>query len=73
MLHDPAVLPSSSLTQEEYMSSGREQTTVNHFHEKLLKLKDMMKTDTGRRIAEKRHAFMVSYLEAFTQEWDSVS
>ena len=71
VLHDPGVPPSASLTQAEYMDRSREQTTINHFHEKLLKLKGMMKTDTGRRIAEQRHAFMISYLEEFTQEWNA--
>ena len=28
--------------------------TINHFYEKLLRLKGMMKTETGRRIAEER-------------------
>lgn len=42
-LHDPAILPRSDLSKEQYMNK-EEQTTINHFHEKLLKLKDMMKT-----------------------------
>lgn len=42
-LHDPAILPRSNLSKEQYMNK-EEQTTINHFHEKLLKLKDMMKT-----------------------------
>ena len=36
-LHDPAVLPRENLTKEEYKRG--EQTTINHFYEKLLKLK----------------------------------
>ena len=43
MLHDPAIQPRSDLSKEQYMKKD-EQTTVNHFHEKLLKLKDLMKT-----------------------------
>lgn len=43
LLHDPAILPRSDLSKEQYMNK-EEQTTINHFHEKLLKLKDMMKT-----------------------------
>lgn len=43
LLHDPSILPRSDLSKEQYMNK-EEQTTINHFHEKLLKLKDMMKT-----------------------------
>ena len=72
VLHDPWVAPSVSLAHTEYMDRRREQTTINHFHEKLLKLRGMMKTQTGRRIAEQRHNFMVSYLQEFNQEWSAV-
>lgn len=44
MLHDPAIQPRLELSKEQYIKK-EEQTTVNHFHEKLLKLKDLMKTE----------------------------
>lgn len=69
-LHDPAVAPAMGLTKEEYMRSGRTQTTINHFYEKLLLLKARMKTPTGRALAESRHAFMEAYLAQFLREWD---
>lgn len=43
VLHDPAIPPRTCLSKEAYMNK-EEQTTVNHFHEKLLKIKDLMKT-----------------------------
>ncbi|KAL9423293.1 hypothetical protein AB3S75_035394 [Citrus x aurantiifolia] len=69
VLHDPAIKPRSDVSKEQYMKKG-EQTTVNHFHEKLLKLKDLMKTEAGRRRAEKRHKFMEEFLMEFYEEWD---
>ncbi|KAL5761398.1 hypothetical protein ACOSP7_017662 [Xanthoceras sorbifolium] len=69
VLHNSAILPRSDLSKEEYMKK-EEQTTVNHFHEKLLKLKDLMKTEAGRRRAEKRHKFMEEFLKEFYEEWD---
>ncbi|OMO60137.1 hypothetical protein CCACVL1_24373 [Corchorus capsularis] len=69
VLHDPAIKPRSDLSKEQYMKR-EEQTTVNHFHEKLLKLKDLMKTKAGQRRAEKRHKFMEEYLKEFYEEWD---
>lgn len=39
VLHDPSVKPREGLTKEQYMDKGFQQTTINHFHEKLLKLK----------------------------------
>lgn len=66
--HDPDVKPREHMTLAEYRS-GKD-TAVNHFYEKLLKLKDLMNTDGGRRRAEGRHRFMESYLEQFYGEWD---
>ena len=47
-MHDPTIPPNINLTREEYQAAhnpGMVNTTINHFHEKLLKLKDMMKTE----------------------------
>ncbi|KAL5721500.1 hypothetical protein ACHQM5_005139 [Ranunculus cassubicifolius] len=69
VLHDPNVQPRLELSKEQYMNKD-EQTTLNHFHEKLLKLKDLMKTKAGQRRAEKRHKFMEEFLKEFYEEWD---
>ncbi|XP_066379048.1 uncharacterized protein [Miscanthus floridulus] len=68
-LHDPRILPRDNLSKEKYMSKEEKQTSINHFHEKLFKLKDMMKTEAGRRRAEKRHKFMEDYVAEFYEEW----
>lgn len=72
VLHDPSIQPRSDLSKEQYMDKD-EQTTVNHFHEKLLKLKDLMKTKAGQKRAEKRHKFMEDFLKEFYEEWDGKS
>lgn len=69
VLHDPQIKPRSDLSKEKYMNKD-DQTTVNHFHEKLLKLKDLMKTKAGRKRAERRHMFMEEFLQEFYEEWD---
>ncbi|KAL4186139.1 hypothetical protein AMTRI_Chr09g12740 [Amborella trichopoda] len=70
VLHDPEIKPRLELSKQEYMKKDEKQTTLNHFHEKLLKLKDLMKTEAGRRMAEKRHKFMQDFLSEFYEEWD---
>ncbi|KAI3734244.1 hypothetical protein L6452_13709 [Arctium lappa] len=68
VLHDPNIRPRLDLSKDQYMKK-EDQTTVNHFHEKLLKLKDLMKTKAGKRRAEKRHKFMEEFLHEFYEEW----
>ncbi|XP_068646421.1 uncharacterized protein [Aristolochia californica] len=68
ILHDPKIEPRVNLSKEEYVKN--KQTTINHFHEKLLKLKDMMKTKAGQKRAGKRHKFMEDFLKEFYEEWD---
>lgn len=47
VLHDPSIHPRSDLSKEQYIDKDK-QTTINHFHEKLLKLKDLMKTQVHK-------------------------
>lgn len=67
-LYDPDIKPNLNMSKEEYKNSNA--PTINHFYEKLLLLKDMMKTKTGKQIAENRHRFMQDYLNQFYLEWN---
>ena len=67
-LYNPDIKPNLKMTKEEYKSSTT--PTINHFYEKLLLLKDKMNTNTGKRIASDRHAFMELYLKQFYNEWE---
>jgi uncharacterized protein len=46
---------------------------INHFHEKLLKLKDLLYTDEARKLAEKRNKFMLQYLDQLERELKGLS
>ena len=70
-LYDANEAPKLSMNQEEYVAN--EGNTINHFYEKLLLLKDMMNTETGRHLAEKRHARMEAFLHDFLEEWNGIS
>jgi uncharacterized protein len=66
-LHDPAAQPELHASFDAYKRGGG--SSINHFYEKLLLLKDRMSTRTGKRLAAERHAFMERYLEQFHAEW----
>ncbi|MFN3918049.1 MAG: HD domain-containing protein [Flavobacteriales bacterium] len=66
-LYNPDVLPQTHASYDSYRKSRG--TTINHFHEKLLLLKDRMHTYTARVLAEERHLFVQKYLSQFDREW----
>ena len=68
LLYHPDIKPATFASEQEYRSNQTH--TVNHFYEKLLLLKNMMNTATGKKIAENRHVFMEQFLEQFYSEWN---
>lgn len=67
-MHNPEVPPVLHGSYEAYKKNSG--PTINHFYEKLLLLKDRMNTDTGKRIAAERHAFLEQFLQQFLMEFD---
>jgi uncharacterized protein len=55
--------------EEARLAAGTyEQSSINHFYEKLFLLKDLMLTKTGKKLAKKRHQYMEGYLKQFLEE-----
>ncbi len=67
-MHEPDAAPEAHGSFAAYKASTG--PTINHFHEKLLLLRDRMNTDAARRMAEGRHRFMERFLERFHAEWE---
>ena len=65
-IYNPEVRPVRHTSARAYHQSGG--PTLNHFHEKLLLLKDRMNTPQGRRLAARRHRFMLQFLKQFAEE-----
>ncbi len=67
-MHDPEVKSQLHESFEQYKNNNG--TTINHFYEKLLLLKDLMNTETGKEIAQVRHVVMENFLKEFFDEWE---
>lgn len=67
-MHDPDLKPVMHQTVEQYRSAKT--SSINHFYEKLLLLKDRMNTEPAKRIAQQRHQYMEEFLSQFHAEWN---
>lgn len=68
-IYDPEIKPKIGMSKEEYQKN-QDSTSINHFYEKLLLLKDMMNTTEGKKLAEHRQAVMQEFLNEFMIEWE---
>ena len=68
LMYNPDIKPINFQNLEQVKQADNH--TINHFYEKLLKLKDLINTDTAKQIAEERHRFMEIYLDEFYYEWN---
>ncbi|EOA08692.1 2-deoxy-D-gluconate 3-dehydrogenase, kduD [Pediococcus acidilactici D3] len=67
-LYDPAMPPREKLDKTAYRDLSND-TIINHFYEKLFKIKDMLNTAEAKAIAQERHELMVAYVTAFKTDW----
>ena len=67
-MHIPNMEYKENMSAEEYYENVG--TTINHFYEKLLKLKDLMNTETAKNMAKHRHEYMQEFLLEFYDEWE---
>lgn len=62
--NNPLYLP--NLNKEEVDNSS-----LQHFHDKLFKLKDLMNTSRAKDIAQRRHEYMLEFTKQFLAEWNA--
>ncbi|MCX6795120.1 MAG: HD domain-containing protein [Candidatus Falkowbacteria bacterium] len=68
-IYNPAEKPKLHQTFAAYKKSRS--SSINHFYEKLLLLKDRLNTKSAKKIANHRHKFMEAYLQEFFDEWEA--
>ena len=70
-IYDPEMAPRENMTRDDYRDL-RHETIINHFYEKLLKIKPMLNTKAAQQIAAHRQQVMLDFLHEFKDEWASI-
>ena len=71
LIYDPNIKPILNMDYNQYKNANN--PTINHFYEKLFKLKDLMNTDTAKNIAQHREMYMKAYISEFMDEWEGIA
>ncbi len=66
-MYDASFPPRENMTKEDYRIN---QTVINHFYEKLFKLRGMMQTQTAKKMAERKQNLMEMFVEDFINDWE---
>lgn len=66
-IYNPNIKPKLHKSFKGYKANKG--TSINHFYEKLLLLRERLNTKTAQQIAQKRHKFLEDYLKQFFKEW----
>ena len=67
-IYDPEIPIETATSRERYMENRT--STIHHFYDKLLLLKDRLNTSTARKMAAERHQFLEDFLTQFYKEWN---
>lgn len=67
-MYNPNFEIRENMTLEEYRSD--QSSSLHHFYEKILKLKDLMNTSSAYAMAEERHTYVENFIEQFMKEWN---
>jgi len=64
-MHDPSILP------RKYKGAANTTTAINHFYEKILKIKpETFNTIKARELARERYDYVKGFVKRFLDEWD---
>ena len=66
-IHDPEIKPEKLVSHDQYRN--HEETTINHFYEKLFSLADLMNTPAAKKEAQRRTEYMRTFVKEFMDEW----
>ncbi|MDD3771364.1 MAG: HD domain-containing protein, partial [Weeksellaceae bacterium] len=58
------------MKREIWNPENPKETSIQHFYDKLLKIKEKINTQSARTIAEERHLFLENFLTRFYDEWE---
>lgn len=67
-IYNPELKRAKIKTEQEYKEQKGD--SLGHFYDKMLKLKNLLNTETAKKVALNRHVYMEKFLEEFYKEWN---